>query len=528
MSLGVASCVKSERGADGKGSDTFAFAGSADPASLDPVFTTDAASAEVAYQIFEGLVGTKPGTANPVPLLATSWKVGKDRLTYDFRLRRGVTFQDGTPFDAAAVCDNFDRWYNLPKTAQSPNFAYYYGYLFRGFRTGDNADKAIYRSCEAKGAHEAVIHLKQPFANFITALSMPQFVMQSPAALKKYQRDGAANPNNTTYSTSKPVGTGPFTFRSWDKGQRLTLVRNDTYWGEKAKVSRAVVVPIGDAKARVTALRNGEVNAADLIGPKDAGPLKKDGFQVKDRPPFTVLYLGLNQAVKPLNDIRVRRAIAYAIDKKAVIRGSLPQGTEPTSQFLPPGVKGWTSDVPRYDYNPAKARELLKEAGAEGATVQFDFPTDVSRPYLPSPEDTFNVLRSQLEAVGLKVKPVSTPWSPDYVNKIYGTADHGIHVLGWIGQTNMADDFIGLAFGFPTPEWGFKDKKLFADLAEARDIPDPKEQTRFYQGVSKEIMRKLPGVPLANPPSSVALSAGVSGFTPSPIGNEAFNTISLH
>jgi peptide/nickel transport system substrate-binding protein len=195
--------VQSQRGNGGGsgGSSTFVFASTAEPESLDPLFASDGPSFRVAHQVLEGLVGTKPGTAEPAPKLATGWSVSKDGLRYDFTLRKGVKFQDGTDFNADAVCFNFDRWYHLPPSAQGDELAYHYGKLFKGYATGPRAGKGIYDSCTAHGTDKVTIALKRPFASFIPAMTLPPFAMQSPTALKKYQDDGAKDPRTTRRRT---------------------------------------------------------------------------------------------------------------------------------------------------------------------------------------------------------------------------------------------------------------------------------------------------------------------------------------
>lgn len=528
VALALTGCAQSERdSSSSSGSGTFVFAGSAEPVSLDPFFASDGETFRVSRQIFEGLVGTKPGTADPAPLLATSWDVSKDGLSYTFHLRDDVKFQDGTTFDADAVCFNFDRWYNMPESAQTDDLTYYYATLFRGFATGDRADEAIYDSCSADDATTATVTLKKPFAGFISAMSMPAFSMQSPTALKKYQDDGANNPRTTDYSTAHPVGTGPFEFDSWERGKQITLDANPDYWGQKPSIDKAVIVAIDDPKARADALENGEIDGYDLVGPADIKPLEDDGYQIVNRDPFNVLYLGMNQKVKPLDDPRVRQAIAYALNKDEIVSASMPEGTQTAIEFVPPSVNGYTEDVPKYDYDPDKARQLLKAAGAEGTTIDFNYPTGVSRPYMPQPEDTFNVIRTQLEAVGLKIKPVADQWDPDYLEKIQGTEDHGLHLLGWTGDYNDTDNFLGVFFGTPTKEWGFDNQKLFDDLKQARGLPTVQEQTPVYEKINKEVMDYLPGVPLAHPVPSLAFSPDVHGYEPSPVQDEVWNTISL-
>ena len=528
--LALTGCAQSERddsSESSEGGGTFVFAGSAEPVALDPFFASDGETFRVSRQIFEGLVGTKPGTADPAPLLATDWSVSDDGLTYTFTLRDDVKFQDDSDFDAEAVCFNFDRWYNMPESAQTDDLTYYYATLFRGFKTGPRADEAIYDSCSADSPTEATITLKKPFAGFLAAMSMPAFSMQSPTALEEYQDDAASNPRTTEYSTAHPVGTGPFTFGKWERGKQVTLEANADYWGEKPAIDQAVIVAIDDPKARAAALANGEIDGFDLVGPADIASLEDQGFQIENRDPFNVLYLGMNQKVKPLDDPLVRQAIAHALDKDGIVNASMPEGTETALEFVPPTVTGYTEDVTTYEYDPDKARQLLEQAGAVGATIEFNYPTGVSRPYMPQPEDTFNVIRSQLEAVGLKVKPTADQWDPDYLEKIQGTAKHGIHLLGWTGDYNDTDNFLGVFFGTPTAEWGFTNQKLFDDLKEARGLPTVEEQKPVYEKINQEVMDYLPGVPLAHPVPSLAFSPDVQGYQPSPVQDEVWNTISI-
>ena len=534
--LVLSSCAQSERdngnggGAEGEGEasgGSFVFAGAAEPELLDPAFASDGETFRVARQIFEGLVGTEPGTADPAPLLAEDWEVSEDGLTYDFTLRNGVKFHDGTDFNAEAVCFNFDRWYNFPESVQSDDFAYYYGKLFRGFAEGPTAGQGIYDSCTADGDDRVTIKLNSPFAGFIAALSLPALSMQSPTALQEFQDDSASNVNTTEYSTAHPTGTGPFQFESWERGNQVTLSRFDDYWGEAAKVDTVRVVAISDAKARATAVQQGEVDGADLIGPADLQPLEEAGMQIMAREPFTVLYLGMNQKSKPLDDIKVRQAIAHAIDKEAVAAASLPEGSELAINFMPPSVNGWTEDVTTYEYDPERARQLLQEAGAQNAQIDFNYPTDVSRPYMPSPADTFNVIRSQLEEVGLRIRPVADVWSPDYLDRVTGTPDHGVHLLGWTGDYNDSDNFVGVFFGTETDEFGFKNQELFDKLAEARSIPTVEEQTPLYEEINQDIMEFVPAVPIAHPAPSLAFGPDVEGYQTSPVNDEVWNNVTV-
>ncbi len=528
--VALAGCAGSDRGSggdEGGSGGTFVFAGSADPVTFDPFFASDGESFRPARQIFEGLVGTKPGTADPAPLLAKTWETSEDGLSTSFTLETGVKFQDGTDFNAEAACWNFDRWYNTPPgIGQTEDQSYYYISLFKGFAEGELTD-SVYKSCTTDGDDKITVELTAPFAGFVPALSLPSFSMQSPTAIEKYGAAEGEDPSQSEYATAHPTGTGPFVFESWEKENQITLKRNEDYWGEKAKIETVRIVPIAEPRARADALEQGEIDGFDLVGPADIPTLEEAGFQILNRPGFNILYLGMNQAQKPLDDIRVRQAIAYAIDKDAVISNSMPEGTAAAIEFIPDLVNGYTEDVPQYDYNPDKARDLLKQAGQENMTLMFNYPTDVTRPYMPSPGDTFNVIRGQLEDVGITVEDAPDVWDPDYLDRIQGGKDHGIHLLGWTGDYNDTDNFLGVFFGRESNEWGFNNPELFDALAEARGIPTVEDQTPVYEEINKQVMEFLPGVPIASPVPSLAFAPEVKGYVPSPVQDEPWNLISM-
>ena len=530
LALGLTACADSERSdepSSGQASGgTFVFAGAEEPVTLDPFYASDGESFRVARQMFEGLVGTKPGTADPAPLLATDWTTNEDSTSTTFTLQEGVKFHDGTDFNAEAVCANFERWYNTPPgIAQSEALTYYWQSLFGGFAEGENTD-SLYESCETNGEFEVTINLTRPFVGFVPALSLPAFAMQSPTALNKYAVPAGKNPTQGPYATKYPTGTGPFKLDTWEQGTEVRLARNDDYWGEPALVDEAVVVAIADPTARADALRSGDVDGFDLVGPADVDPLAEEGFTIVDRAAFNILYLGMNQNTEPLDDPLVREAIAHAIDKEEVVSASLPEGTVPATQFMPDLVNGYSPDVETYDYDPQLAEEMLAEAGQSDLTLEFNYPTEISRPYMPSPGDTFNVIRSQLEAVGITVKPTADQWE-DYLGKIQGTDKHGIHLLGWTGDYNDPDNFVGVFFGRESSEWGYDNPKLFDALAEGRTLTSLEEQDAYYQGVNEQIMEFLPGVPLASPVPSLAFSEEVTGYVSSPVQDEVWSTVSV-
>src|SRR5207253_1639560 len=181
-------------GSKSSASDTLVYAASADPALLDPSLTSDGESLRPVAQIFESLVSFKPGTSTVVPKLATGWTVSKNHLSWTFSLRKGVTFSDGTPFNAAAVCANFTRWYHFPAPLQSDALSYYWNTVFGGFANpGPNSpgpDKSLYKGCKTNGTYTVTLLLTPRSSSFLSAIGLPNFGIASPAALRKYDADG--------------------------------------------------------------------------------------------------------------------------------------------------------------------------------------------------------------------------------------------------------------------------------------------------------------------------------------------------
>ena len=513
----------------GKAGGTFVFGASSDPVVLDGAFVSDGESLRVIHEIFETLVTTKPGGTDIVPLLADSWESSSDGLAWTFNLHQGVKFQDGTDFNAAAVCVNFDRWYNFAGVSQSAAVSYYWGTVFGGF--SDGATPSLYKSCAAKDDNTAVINLTAPSAAFLAGLAVPAFSIASPDALTKYEADKVGGTEDAptfdgTFGTEHPVGTGAFSFDSWEPGDKLTLKRNENYWGDKALLDELIFKPIADGPARRTALETGEIQGYDLVDPSDTQALQDGGFELLLRPAFNVGYLGFNQSKPPLDNLKIRQAIAYALNREALVTAKYPEGSEVAQEFMPPSLFGWTKDVTQYPYDPEKAKQLIKESGVTDLNLEFYYPSEVSRPYMPDPTANFEAFKADLEAVGFTITPKTAPWRGGYLDDV-NTGNAQIFFLGWTGDYGDPDNFVGTFFRTPQDVWGFDNPEIFDALTKARDTQDIAERTKLYEAANKLIMDFLPGVPYVHTQPALAFAPGVTGYTPSPVSIESFAKVSL-
>jgi peptide/nickel transport system substrate-binding protein len=529
-------------GSGGAEGGTLVFAGASDPVALDGALVSDGESLRVITQIFETLVALKPGTTEPEPGLAESWSANDDGTVWTFKIREGVKFHDGETLDAEAVCFNFDRWYNFKGPLQNPGATYYWQVVFGGFSTYNKdsgaPEDSLYKSCSATDETTAVLTLTKPSATFIPALSQQSFSIASPKALTEFKADegttdadGVFSPSGT-FATEHPIGTGPFKFDSWVRNDRITLSRYDDYWGDKAKIDTLIIRPIADNAARLQALQTGEIQGYDLVEPQDIATIEGDSnLQIIDRPAFNVAYVGFNIAKKPTDDIKVREAIAYGLDRQAVVDNFYSGRAVVATQFMPPEVVGYADDVPTYTYDPEKAKQILTDAGYTlPVALEFWYPTDVSRPYMPDPKRNFEAFAASLNKSGFKVTAKSAPWNPDYL----GRADEGnagnLRMLGWTGDYGDADNFIGTFFQSPQKAWGTTTNPLTDIeklLNDAEIETEESKREELYQEANRQIMTQLPGVPYAHSKPALAFRANIKGYIASPTTNELFSTVTI-
>ena len=503
----------------------FTFATAARPVTLDPALASDTESFRVTRQVLEGLVGVDALTSAPVPLLAESWTESEDRRSYTFKLRSDVTFHDGEPFNAEAVRQNFERWYRLPESVR--NGSLMYKSVFRGY--SDTPETAVYKGCVVEDEFSVRVDLNEPLESFIAALAAPAFAMSSPKALADAGADALTQERNgrrvSAYGTH-PVGTGPFRFTGWNE-DTVELSAHPGYWGEAGQIGSVVFRTITSPEGRLRALKKGQVDGYDLVTVNDVGDLARNGQQIQQRDPYSVLYLGINQNFPGLDNVLMRQAVAHAIDKPAVLDGLFLNGTKPANQFLPEKL-GLTSDsVTGYGYDPEKAKELLEEAGYDGRELPFYYPRRVTRSYLPAPEKVYARLSSQLTAAGFAIRPVPVDWSDGYLEKVQGKEDRAFHLLGLAGSYEGGDNFLATLFGRYTEEFSFNDPEVFTGIERAARLPEGQDQTDAYHAVTDRISQRVPAVPLAFPISALALSPRVSSYPTSPVLHEVFNRVTL-
>ncbi len=325
----------------------------------------------------------------------------------------------------------------------------------RGFATGDRRRRGDLQVLHRRRRATATIELNQPFAGFVSALSLPAFSMQSPTALEKYQDDAAGNPTHDGVLHGAPDRHRPVRARLVGaRRRRSRSPANDDYWGEKAKIDEVVFVAIDEPKARAdrAAERRDRRLRPGRPG-RHRSRSRTRGFQIVNR---DAVQRALprhepDSRSRSTTSGSARRSPTRSTSRRGRRAPRCPRAPRSRRSSSPTVVNGYTDDVTTYDYDPEKAKELLAEAGAEGATIEFNYPTDVSRPYMPSPGG--HVQRHPLPARGGRPEDQADrgPVGPGLPGQDPGHANHGIHLLGWTGDYNDTDNFLGVFFGQSRP-----------------------------------------------------------------------------
>lgn len=512
----------------------FVFGAAGAPSTFDPFYASDGENFRVTRQMYEGLIEYEAGGVEPGPGLATEWESSEDGLTWTFTLREGVTFHDGEPFDAEAVCANFERMYNQNESGQLQAATSYWQSDWGGFAGTDT--ESLYESCEASDEFTADITITRVTSKFPTILGQSAYAMQSPAAMEEFgandisiEGDAVSYPE---YALEHPTGTGPFRFEGYDEAtQTVTMVRNEDYWGEPAGVDELVIRAITDETTRRQELEAGAIDGYDLPNPVDWAALEEAGNQVIIRDPFNILYLALNPETNDaLLEDDVRMALFMAIDREELVSTQLPDGAEVATQLIPPTVTGYNESLEAVPYDPEGAQQMLADAGYADLELDFWYPTEVTRPYMPDPQRIFDAVRADWEEIGITVNPVARPWNGGYLDGVQGSQAPA-YFLGWTGDYDSPDNFLGNFFGsannaFATDlyPWG---EQLSTDLRAADSEPDEEARIGLYEELNASLAEWLPALPISHSPPAIVVSGQVQGLIASPLTAEKFDTVTV-
>lgn len=516
----------------GKAGGTLIVALPGDIVRTDTALTDDSNSSYVIQQVVEGLVGLEPGsTSKVVPVLAESYEMSADGLTYTFKLRSGIKFHDGTDFNAEAVVFNYERYINIPTELQ--DYTYYIGAVFGGYGDSSNLESAT-----AVDASTVAIKLKRPSSNFILTQTLPVFGIQSPTALALGKGDNTESDvtkiTGAQGGAGAMVGTGPFKFVKWTVGDSVEIEKNADYWDKEkvAYVDAIVFKAVAEEAQRVNGLAAGEIDLAQTIAPVDAAVIAaNDKLQLIDRgSSFNTFQISMNHSYAPISNAKIREAIAYAIDYEYLIETFYAGAAVKATNWMPAGVL-YAKDLNLPSYDVEKAKQLIAESGETDLTIDFWYPNDVTRPYMPDPKGLFEAITANLEAVGFTINPNNAPWRGGYLDDEYA-GKYEMWLLGWTGDWAGPDNFLKTAFfgyvdGEPSTEFAYKNDALEAAMNAALAAGTEAEAKTQWELAQDLIRADMPTVPIANSKPQAAASADLKGFIGSAGLNEPLNLVWL-
>jgi peptide/nickel transport system substrate-binding protein len=472
---------------------------------LDPQRAGGWVSWRVNRQIFEPLVDedlSKPSSEAAVPPLrpglATSWEISPDGTVYTFHLRPNVTFHDGTPFDAAAVEFNIRRMWDKSFEFYDAKAAGQTTFVWQKLASVTTPDPMTVQ-----------LTMSQPFEPFLRLL--PQggsgsSAIISPTAVRTYGNDNVAE---------HPVGTGPFKFADRVRGQRITLERNDAYWGEKPYLDKVVFRPLPDPSARVAALRANEVDMIAVPPPDSVQGLADSGFQISDGAPPHVWYLSFNMNDPITSNKLVRQAINLAIDRQGLATTLLRDTVKPAYDVQAPANAAFVENTAAYGYDPDKAKQLLAEAGyPNGFETTMMTSVDGSGQIIPVPMAEY--IQQDLAKVGIKIKLDTTEWISYLTKWAQGTSPG----VGWAQQS----------WGMTTPYWlyiatssslrapngpnvgGYSNAELDRVMAEAISATSEDQAVELWKQANRIVTDDAAIAPIVNDKAPYVLSRNVQGF----------------
>jgi len=467
----------------------------AEPKALDPAAVTAVNDFRILMNVYDGLVRYKDGTLEVEPALATDWEISEDGTEYTFSLRDGVKFHDGSPFDAEAVKFNFDRMLDEshPYYDTGP---FPLSFFFSAIEEVEVVDPMTVKFV-----------LNEPYAPFLSNLAYPTGLIVSPAAVEEHGSEFGRNPS----------GTGPFKFAEWRPNEAVVVEANPDYWDGAPQLEAVVFRPITDASTRTAEMLAGGIDLMVEVPPVALSQFQGDSYRLYEQAGPHLWFLILNAKEGPFADKLVRQAANYAINKEAIVNEVLEGTAEVAAGPTPPAFAwAYNEDLEPYPYDPEKARELIAEAGADGAELTF-YVTEGGSGML-DPVAMGTAIQADLQAVGFDVTIETYEW-----NTFLGEVNPGLEgkadmaEMAWM--TNDPDTLPFLALRSEAfPDQGGFNSGYYSNpevdklLEQARRATDQDERARLYKEMQEIVHEDAPWVFVANWKQNAVTNDRVENF----------------
>ena len=481
MMLGLLTACGGNNDSKSKGpKDTLVFSQISEGKTLDPQDTTEQYSQRAITVIYDRLVEIDEMTGKIVPGLAKSWEQLDDK-TILFHLNEGVTFHNGEKFTAEDVKFTLERAKKLPKVA------HLYSLIDKIDVIDDNTVK---------------IHTSEPFAPLLAHLSHKT---ASIISKKYFEEKGVAGFQN-------PVGTGPYKYKDWKVGDRITLEANDNYFGLKPSIKYVVIRAVPEENSSVIGLETGEIDmTADLNAESRRLVMNNPELVYMEQSGINVNYVGLNTAKGILKDRDVRRAIAMGIDRDSIIDSILLGSVDKANSFIAPGVFGYSADSKTLEYNPEAAKKIIEQKGLKGTKLTIGVSNSPVRMQMSE------IIQAQLKEIGLDVTVESLEWGAFLTAT--GRGDLDMFSMGWGPSTYDGDygyypNFHSSQLGSAGNRSQYVNPKMDKLLDDAKKEINTEKRKELYKEVADIIYTDVPVIPMYYTNNTVASTKNIEGMKP--------------
>ncbi len=505
---------------------TLVYCSEASPENFSPSVNTTGSTFDATEPIYNNLVAFERGGTLVVPALAERWTVSPDGKEYTFFLRKGVKWQSNKNFKPTRDMNADDIVFMIERQwkeanpyfkVTSPNHSYF---------TDMGLDKLL-KTVEKVNDMTIKITLNNPDAPFLSNLALQYAGVQS----KEYA-DAMLKAGTPEKIDQEPVGTGPFFLVQYQKDAIIRYKAFPEYWGGKAKIDDLIFAITPDASVRWAKLQKGECHVMPYPNPADLDAMKKDPkVTVLEQPGLNIGYLAYNTTKKPFDDVRVRKAVNMAINKKAIIDTVYLGSAVPAINPIPPSMWSYNKSIKDDAFNPEEAKKLLAAAGLGGGFTTDLWAIPVQRPYNPNGKRIAELMQADLAKVGIKAEIVSFEWG-EYRKRMQA-GEHQMGMLGWTGDNGDPDNFLHTLLGCDAANSGGSNVakfcyKPFEDLVQkAKVTTDVKERTQLYEQAQVIFKEQAPWFTIAHAVQIKPISKNVIDFKLSPFGRHSFYGVDI-
>ena len=524
--ISIAFCIATLATTTPLSAKTLVFCSEGSPENFYPAINTTGTSFDANGQIYSRIVEFERGGTRVVPGLAERWDISTDGKTYTFHLRRGVKwhsnriFKPTRDFDADDVVFSFERQWkeNHPFfRVTSSNHSYF----------NDMGLPALMKSVEKLDDHTVRVTLNEPEAPFLADLAMEFAAIQS----KEYA-DAMLKAGTPEKIDQEPIGTGPYYLLQYQKDAVIRYRAFADYWDGKAKIDDLVFSITPDAAVRWAKLQKGECHVMPYPNPADLDAMRRTpGVEVLEQPGLNIGYLAYNTTKKPFDDVRVRKALNMAINKKAIIDAVYLSTGVAAKNPIPPSMWSYNDDIADDPFDPAAAKKLLSDAGYPNGFTTDLWAMPVQRPYNPNARRIAELMQADLAKIGVTAEIRSFEWG-EY-RKRAQNGEHMMAQLGWTGDNGDPDNFLHSLLGCNSARTDGSNIAKFCYppfeelVAKAKSVSDQSERTALYRKAQAVFKEQAPWFTIAHAVQLKPVRKEVVDFKLSPFGRHTFYGVDL-